>query len=70
MTETGTRNPGPTSHRRRPRRHPGPPVSAKALAAAKTFHAPLAGRGDKNLSRPGQTLELGELDDDEPELTL
>ena len=53
--------------RRRPRRRP---AGARALAAARVFHEPLAGRGwgNKPRPRPGQT-EPSELDDDVPEVT-
>ena len=64
---TGTRNPGP-GRWRRPRRYPGPPVNAKALAAALAFQAPLADSGEDDQPRPGRGLERHELDDDAPEL--
>ena len=40
-----------------PRSRPKCPAGAKALAAAKVFHAPLAGRGDSDQPPPGQTPE-------------
>ena len=52
--KVGTRNPGP-GYQRRPRRHPGPPVSAKALAAALAAQRRLGGRDDGDQPRPGQT---------------
>ena len=53
-----------------PRSRPAPPVSARALAAAEFFHAPLAGRGEDNHQpRPGRVLERHELDDGAQEST-
>ena len=51
-----TQNTG-LARRRWPRTRRGPPVSAKALAAAKAFHAPLGGRDDVDQPQPGQTPE-------------
>ena len=50
------------------RSRPKRPAGARALAAAKVFHAPLKGRGDKH-PQPGRKLERPELDDDVPERT-
>ncbi len=70
MTEHGTRKPGPVRWRW-PRSPPRRLPSAKLIAAAKFFHAPLAGRGEDNNPRlrPGQTPEPAELGDDAPETT-
>ena len=65
---SGARNNG-RARQRRPWSRPRRPAGAKALAAAKTFHAPLAGRGEDNnhQPRPGQTPERPELDGDVPD---
>ncbi len=52
MTRNTTLN-----RRRWPRSRRGPPVSAKALAAALAAQAPLLGRGEDDQPRPGQTPE-------------
>ncbi len=68
--ETATRD-SALGRRRWPGSRPRRSASAKALAAALHFHAPLTGRGEDNShrSRPGQGLERPELDDDgAPEL--
>ena len=65
---TTARSDNRLDRQQRPRRRP---ASARALEAAKTFHAPLTGRGE-NVNRqswPRRIPEPSELYDDAPETT-